>query len=144
MSTQAIFTSKSLPHQLEMQKEVNLRALTLSEMSGIEPVATNDAHYPRVEDTLTHDVMLAIQTNSTIDKEGRFSFLDGEEPLDGLYLKSQTEMIHSFKPWIEDGTLPMQFVARAIKNTGEIAAKCSGIEGSETGFCTPDCPRNQG
>ena len=131
------FYLEIMPHQLEMQKEVNLRALTLSEMSGIEPVATNDAHYPRVEDTLTHDVMLAIQTNSTIDKEGRFSFLDGEEPLDGLYLKTQTEMIHSFKPWIEDGTLPMSFVARAIRNTGEIAAKCSGIEVPKLDFALP-------
>ena len=131
------FYLEIMPHQLEMQKEVNLRALALSEMSGIEPVATNDAHYPRVEDTLTHDVMLAIQTNSTIDKEGRFSFLDGEEPLDGLYLKSQTEMIHSFKPWIEDETLPMEFVARAIRNTGEIAAKCSGIEVPKLAFALP-------
>ena len=39
-------------------------------------VATNDSHYLRVEDHESHDILLCIGTNATVDQQDRFR-IDG-------------------------------------------------------------------
>ncbi len=54
---------------------------------GLGVVATNDMHYVRREDAEAQDVLLCIQTTSTVDEPGRMRF-----PNDAYYLKSYEEM----------------------------------------------------
>ncbi|MCQ2554964.1 MAG: DNA polymerase III subunit alpha [Clostridia bacterium] len=72
-------------------------------------VATNDVHYVRKEDASYHDVLLAIQTATTLDDENRMRF-----PNDEFYLKSESEMRKIFS-----------YCPEAVDNTNEVAAKCN-------------------
>ena len=91
------------------QKKVNKTLLELSSEYKIPLVATNDVHYLNKEDSKAHDVLLCIQTGSTINEAGRLKF-----PTDEYYLKSCDQMKELFN----------QFPG-AIKNTLEIADRCN-------------------
>lgn len=65
---------------MEMQPRYNLRFL-----------ATNDVHYTTPEEASPHDVLLCIQTGSTVNESKRMRFSD-----QGYYLKSRTEMHRLF------------------------------------------------
>lgn len=74
-------------HGLEEDRTVIEGLSRLSEEIGAPLVATNDAHYIRREDAKAHDVLLAIQTATTVDDEKRMRFAN-----DQFYLKSEEEM----------------------------------------------------
>ena len=81
----------------------------LHEETGIPFVATNDVHYVRQEDAEAQDVLMCIQTASTIDEENRMIF-----PNDQFYLKSEDEMRKIFAN-----------IPEAIDNTAKIADECN-------------------
>ena len=81
----------------------------LSKELDIPLVATNDVHYVRQEDAEAHDILLAIQTATTIDYEKRMRF-----PNDQFYLKSEDEMRKIFA-----------YAPEAIDNTHKIAMECN-------------------
>ena len=81
----------------------------LHEETGIPFVATNDVHYVRQEDAEAQDVLMCIQTASTIDEENRMRF-----PNDQFYLKSEDEMRKIFAN-----------IPEAIDNTAKIADECN-------------------
>ncbi len=100
---------------LEMQNHgtsedefVNNWLRQISEETNIPLVVTNDVHYVTKDDAKYHDVLLAIQTATTIDDPNRMRY-PGEE----FYLKSPKEMIQLFPDDIE-----------AISNTEKIAKRC--------------------
>lgn len=80
----------------------------LHEETGIPFVATNDVHYVRQEDAEAQDVLMCIQTASTIDEENRMRF-----PNDQFYLKSEDEMRKIFAN-----------IPEAVDNTARIAEQC--------------------
>lgn len=80
----------------------------LREETGIPFVATNDVHYVLQEDAKAQDVLMCIQTATTIDEENRMRF-----PNDQFYLKSEEEMRKVFSNTPE-----------AIDNTAKIAEQC--------------------
>ena len=88
---------------------LNEGLLELSRELDIPIVATNDLHYTRHSDAEVHDVLLCIQTNTTVDEPGRMRMDD-----DGFYLKSEEEMQELF------ADLP-----EAIDNAGRIADECN-------------------
>lgn len=94
---------------LEEEKEVNAKLIQLSKETGIPLVATNDVHYVNREDNEAHDVLLAIQTGSTLNESERMKF-----PNDEFYLKSEDEMREIFN-----------FCPEAIDNTQKIADRCN-------------------
>ncbi len=94
---------------LETQKNVNKELIKLHEETNIPLVATNDIHYLRKEDAEVHDVLLCIQTATTVNEENRMKF-----PAKEFYLKSPQEMEEIFEDYPE-----------ALKNTGEIAKRCN-------------------
>ncbi|MDY6038306.1 MAG: DNA polymerase III subunit alpha [Eubacterium sp.] len=94
---------------LEEEAMVNQQLLRLSEELDIPLVATNDVHYIRQEDAEAHDVLLAIQTATSIDDEKRMRF-----PNDQFYLKSEAEMRTIFA-----------FAPQAVYNTAKIAERCN-------------------
>lgn len=95
-------------HGIREQKEVNLELIKLSKELDIPLIATNDVHYARREDAKAHDVLLCVQTNSTIDEENRMKF-----PSDEFYVKSPEEMAELFPNHLE-----------ALENTQKIANRC--------------------
>jgi len=100
---------------LELQRHENLPFLdglnagliNLAERLDVPLVATNDLHYVRQEDAPLQDVMVCIQTNTTINDESRLKMSD-----DSYYLKGPEEMAELF------ADLP-----EAIANTERIAAE---------------------
>jgi DNA polymerase-3 subunit alpha len=126
------------PHWIEAQFPANRRAVAMSKMLGIKPVVANDAHYPNAEDADTHDVLLSIQTNAKLSDPERFSFL--KSGMDSLYLRTQSEMIQAFKPWVKAGHFDLEFLCAAFESTQEIVDKCSGLEMPALGYALPPLP----
>ncbi len=96
-------------HGLTEQKIVNKGMFKLSEETGIPIIATNDIHYTNKEDAPAHDVLLCIQTGSTLADTTRMKF-----ETDQFYLKSAEEMAELF-PGRPD----------VLKNTVDIAERCN-------------------
>jgi len=95
-------------HGLPEQIRVNAALAQMSRETGIPLVATPDAHYLRREDAAAHDVLLCIQTSSTLEDRARLRF-----PSDRFHLKDDAEMRELFA-WAPD----------AVDRTLELAAEC--------------------
>ncbi len=59
---------------IEGDKEIREKIITLGKKFNIPLVATFDAHYPCGDDSKAHETLLAIQTNSDIKDENKFTF----------------------------------------------------------------------
>ena len=102
---------------LEIQKhskvpddeKVRESIIALSKELYIPLVATIDSHYPCEDDNKAHDTLLAIQTNSDIKDENKFSF--GEDDYSFISSEKATEL---FKDTPE-----------AVENTVKVADMCS-------------------
>ncbi|MEA4883786.1 MAG: DNA polymerase III subunit alpha [Clostridia bacterium] len=94
---------------IRLQEQVNRGLASISREMGIPLAATNDAHYLKREDARAHDVLLCIQTGSTVDDPGRMRF-----PTDQFYLKSPEEMYRAFAE-----------IPEACEVTCEIASRCN-------------------
>jgi len=90
------------------QEEVNQHLLRLAKKFNVKVIATNDVHYLQEDDSLPHDVLLCINTNSFVDEQDRFRFSSTE-----YFFKSQAQM--------QDRFADLHF---ALDNTMEIADKC--------------------
>ena len=95
-------------HGLPEQRAAMPEALRLARRLGIPLAATNDAHYLRQEDRSWHEVLLCINTHSTLSDPKRFRFGS-----DQLYFKSPEEMAALFAEEPE-----------AVSNTVRIAEMC--------------------
>ncbi|ADO77706.1 DNA polymerase III subunit alpha [Halanaerobium praevalens] len=74
-------------HNLQKEKEVAQGLLKLSQAENIPTVITNDSHYLNQEDAELQDILLALQTGTTLADENRMTFT-GQE----FYYKSPKEM----------------------------------------------------
>jgi DNA polymerase-3 subunit alpha len=97
-------------HHAAGQWDINESVKSISERLGIKMVATNDSHYLRAEDASAHDVLICIQTGTTVEDPKRMKY----EPRE-FYIKSYDEMYGEFE----------RFAPDAIYNTMEIADKCN-------------------
>jgi len=91
------------------QKIVNAGLIKVGKELNIPLVATNDVHYLTRDNASTHEVLLCIQTQTTLDDPNRMRFQTDE-----FYFKSPAEMKTLFKE-----------VPEAIANTLEIASRCN-------------------
>ncbi len=95
-------------HPIPELEQINRELLSLSSKLDIPVVATSDVHYVHREDAPTHELLLCIQTNTSIYDEKRLKMAG-----DFFYLKSPEEMEQLFSD------LP-----QAIENTQHIAEMC--------------------
>jgi len=108
------FYVELMDHGLELERRVTKDLLRISDELGAPLVATNDSHYTRQEDAHAHEVLLAVQSGSTLDEPtsdaggSRFAFSGS-----GYYLQSAAEMRRT---WAE---LP-----QACDITTSIAEQC--------------------
>lgn len=93
-------------HGIPEQKKVMREIIKLGEELGIGLVCSNDAHYITRADAYAQDVLMCIQTASTIDQTDRMKFANDE-----FYLKSEREM-------------EALFPREALDNTQKIADMC--------------------
>ena len=91
------------------QKQVTIALAGIAKELGLGLVASNDVHYLRREDSTAHDVLLCIQTGSTLEEQDRMRF-----STDQFYLKSADEMGEVFPEYPE-----------ALANTLAIADRCN-------------------
>jgi len=95
-------------HGLAEQKEALGRSIDLAARTGVPTVATNDCHYLEAEDQSWHDVLLCINTHTTLSDPDRFRLAT-----DQIYFKSPEEMAALFPGMPE-----------ALANTLRIAEMC--------------------
>jgi len=103
------FYLELMDHGIEEQKKVNEELILLSREFEVPLVATNDVHYLEKEHSRAHELLLCIQTRSTLNDKNRFSFSSNQ-----FYFKSGDEMLELFRE-----------VPEAITNTLEIAERCN-------------------
>jgi DNA polymerase-3 subunit alpha len=94
--------------EIDEQVIVNKRLKELAEEYGLQLVASTDSHYVCREDALAQDILVCIQTQSTLGDEDRMKF-EGD-----FSLKSPEEM----EKFFED-------TPSAVANTLAIAEKCN-------------------
>jgi DNA polymerase III subunit alpha len=92
------------------QDEVNRELIKMAKEMRIGLVATNDVHYLEKEHARAHEVLLAVQTQTTMEDPNRMRL-----ETDEFYLKSKEEMARTFADLAPD----------ALKNTMAIAEKCN-------------------
>lgn len=91
------------------QKIVNEGLIKISKELNIPLVATNDVHYLTKDRAASHEALLCIQTQTTLDDPNRMRFQTDE-----FYFKSPQEMKELFKETPE-----------ALTNTLKIAERCN-------------------
>ena len=96
-------------NKLPEQEAVNQKIKEIGNRLGIKVVATNDCHYLRREDSKPHDILLCIQTGTTVIDEKRLKF-KGDE----YFLKSRREMLDCLKDFPDE-----------IERTLEVAERCN-------------------
>lgn len=103
------FYLEIMENNLPEQKKVNLQLLKIAKDLDIPVAATNDVHYLEKEDSFAHEVLLCIQTQSTLSDPKHFKFNS-----DSFYFRSPQEMKSLFSE-----------IPQSIKNTMEITQKCN-------------------
>ena len=96
-------------HPIPELEQINQGLISLSSVLDIPLVATNDVHYVNQEDASAHDLLLCIQTNSSVYDEKRVKMAG-----DFFYLKSPQQMAELFKD-----------IPEALENTERIAQMCN-------------------
>ncbi len=96
------FFVEIMDHQIDIEDRVKSDLIKLSSELSIPLLATNDLHYTYKEDAQAHEVLLCVQSGSTMADPKRFRF-EGDQ----YYLKSAAEMRALFKDHPEacDNTL---------------------------------------
>lgn len=80
-----------MDHNLSEEKKVNASLIEIANEKNIPLVVSNDVHYNKQDDADVHDVLLALQTGTTVNDENRLTF-----PNDNYYFKSSLEMYKLF------------------------------------------------
>ncbi len=108
-------------HGLKEQLQVNKELISLAKSFDLPMVVTNDVHYCNRTDSAAQELLVCIQTNTTLSDPKRL-----KPETDELYLKSPQEM------WDRFAELP-----DALSNTMRIAEMCQ-LDLSPKGFQLPD------
>ena len=95
-------------HPIEELDKINRELTAIGQAIDIPLVATNDVHYINKEDAFSHELLLCVQTNSTIYDDKRLKIGDT------FYLRSEEEMAELFSD------LP-----QALHNSERIADMCN-------------------
>jgi DNA polymerase III subunit alpha len=103
-----------MDHGLGLERRVRDGLTEIGRRLGIPPVVTNDSHYIREQESQAHDVLLCVQTGTTISDPERFRF-DGT----GYYLKSAAQMraMDSSELWVA-GCRNTLRIAERVDTTG--------------------------
>lgn len=96
-------------HGIEGQRQTNPQLVELARRYDLPLVATNDVHYVDRADAASQELLVCVQTNTTLDDPKRLRMES-----DQLYFKSADEMGRIFRD-----------VPEALENTVRIAERCN-------------------
>lgn len=116
--------SNSIPQQAIVNKTL----VEMSKKMGLPLIATNDSHYMERSDAEWHDILLCVQTGSTVSDEKRYRFTG-----DDYYFRSPDEMWGIF-----GNDLPESLI-----NTQKIADRCN-VKLQMGHYYLPDFPLPEG
>ncbi len=102
------YFAEIMDHGLGIERRVMADVIRIAKELGIPLVATNDLHYTHAKDAGAHEILLCVQSGSTLADPNRFKF-DANE----FYLKSPAEMRQIFRDHPD-----------ACDNTLAIAERC--------------------
>lgn len=91
--------------------DMNKKLIQFAKQYDVKCIITNDTHYSNPEDAPLHDILLCVQTKTTLDTPKRMKFTDNE-----YYLKTGNEMFDLFSKY-----MPADEVRKAIENTNVLA-----------------------
>jgi DNA polymerase-3 subunit alpha len=111
-------------HGIDEELVVFDEMIKLGKELGVPFIVTNDAHYLNRDDSLSHEILLCIQTQTTMADPKRYRF-----STDQIYFKSPQEMAALFPDMSE-----------ALKNTVEIAQLCNVTVKEKPTLPVPDVP----
>ncbi|MSP14420.1 MAG: DNA polymerase III subunit alpha [Chloroflexi bacterium] len=94
-------------HDIAEHRDLTRKLVALSQEFDLKLVATNDVHYARPDDAYAQEILLCIQTNTTVNDPNRMKY--GET----FYMKSGDEMARLFPEF-----------PQALQNTQLIAEMC--------------------
>jgi DNA polymerase-3 subunit alpha len=103
------FFLEIMDHNITIESRVMADLLKLGRELNLPLLATNDLHYTRKEDAAAHEVLLCVQSGSTLADPKRFKFENDE-----FYLKSADQMRELFKD-----------IPESCDNTLVIAERCN-------------------
>ncbi len=112
-------------HEIETLHKVNPQLIRWAKEYDLGMLVTNDVHYVYPDDGPSHDILLCVQTGSTLDDKDRMRMSDF-----GYYLKSRQELEDAFRPYVD---LPES----AFTNTLRIAEMCE-VDLRPTGYHLPN------
>ncbi len=98
-------------HGLDYESDFLSFAVKMSKKHGIELVAANDTRYTESNDLVTHNVLIGVGLNKTLDEVTNQSLINSE-----FYIKSKESMKEVFS---EDG------FDKALNNTKVIVDRCN-------------------
>jgi len=93
---------------IDIQKRCAEGTIDIANAKGLPLVATNDAHYLNQDDADAHDILLCVNTHSTVDDEKRMT-MSGDQ----LFVRSPEQMYEAFPDHPD-----------AVARTQEIADRC--------------------
>ena len=104
-----------MDHGLAIENRVRGGLIEIARKLNIPPVVTNDSHYSKESDSVSHDLLLCIQTGKTLADADRFKF-DGS----GYYIKSPAEMyaVNNSDIWQEGCRNSQLLVAERVDTAG--------------------------
>ena len=102
------FYLEIMDHSIEIEQRAFADLIKLGKELNLPQLATNDLHYTHHDDAAAHEVLLCIQSGSTMADPKRFKFENSE-----FYLKSPGQMREIFKDF-----------KQACDNTLLIAERC--------------------
>ena len=91
----------------DIQKECADGTIDIANAMGLPLVATNDAHYLNQEDADAHDILLCVNTRSTVDDEKRMK-MSGDQ----LFVRTPEEMYAAFPNHAEAVSITQQIADR--------------------------------
>lgn len=103
------FYLEVMDHNITIESRVMADLLKLGKDLHLPLLATNDLHYTRKEDAAAHEVLLCVQSGSTLADPKRFKFENDE-----FYLKSPEQMRELFKD-----------IPESCDNTLLVAERCN-------------------
>ncbi len=96
-------------HGIADEKRVMPQLIELARKNDLPLVVTNDCHYLQEEDAHSHEVLLCIQTSTTLDNPDRFQIQS-----DQLFFKSPQQMAELF-PSVPEAMSNTQVIASKVK-----------------------------
>jgi DNA polymerase III subunit alpha len=125
-----------MPHTFDDQLNFNKALLSIAGDKNIKTIATNDCHYPLQDDSRVHDILLLIQSKAKIGDKKAWQFSAKD-----LYLKSAKALERSF---IKQGILTKKQLEFSMRNTIELAEKCSQFKIEKVMVSLPEVPGVKG